>query len=192
MCSSGSWLARIGCAITLLLALGTNAFAGGRTFNLSTLVKRGGVTLRPGERLITIRTPRSTLIQRTYAAGFARGRLVYLFALTFASAVLPLLLILFYRNRRLLDLALAGGLLIGLIASLSRGLALLGPIAVVVAIAVERRISPSLIVAGVVVAFLSGILFNEVAVPYGTRPPSFAVSLHSASVMNGMIGWSSL
>ena len=110
-----------------------------------------------------------------YAAGFARGRLVYLFALTFAGAVLPAVIVLFLRSRKVLDLVLAVGLQVGLICSLSRGLALIGPLAVVVAVAVERRVRPAVIAAAVTVAFLGGIIFNEVTVSSGSaRPPSFA------------------
>lgn len=70
MCSFLSWLARASCAVALLLAFTSSAFAGGRTFNLSTLAKRGGVALRPGEKAITVRAPKGSQLNKTFAAAF--------------------------------------------------------------------------------------------------------------------------
>lgn len=110
-----------------------------------------------------------------YAGGFARARVVYLFGLTSAAAVLPVMLVLFYRHRRLVDLALSVGLEIGLVCSLSRALAFLGPITFLVAVAVERRAKAPLILAGVVTAYFAGIAFNQLTLPSGPQRPSFAL-----------------
>lgn len=109
-----------------------------------------------------------------YAGGFARGRIVYLLALAISSAVLPVVMVLYVRRRRPIDLLLAVGLEIGLVCSLNRGLAFLGPITFLVAYAIERRARVPVIVAGVVFALLSGILFNQLTLPSGPQRPSFA------------------
>ena len=110
-----------------------------------------------------------------YAGGFARARVVYLFALTSAAALLPVVAVLFYRHRRLLDLALVVGLQVGLLCSLSRGLAFLGPITAVAAIAVERRVKVPVIVAGVVACFFAGIVFNQLTLASDSDRPPFAI-----------------
>lgn len=115
-----------------------------------------------------------------YAGGFARARIVYLFGLTSAAAVLPVILALFYRHRRMFDLALAIGLEIGLVCSLSRALAFIGPLIFIVALAVERRVRGPLILAGVMAASVGGIVFNQLTFPNATDRPSFA-SLAAAS-----------
>ncbi len=100
-----------------------------------------------------------------YAAAFARGAIPYNFALAVASSALPVMLALLFKRRRLLDLCLASGLLLGLTMSLSRTLAFSGVLLFVVALAFERRIKPLLIVALVSVAFIAGALVNEVFFP---------------------------
>ncbi|HEX2180341.1 MAG TPA: hypothetical protein VHL54_12640 [Actinomycetota bacterium] len=100
-----------------------------------------------------------------YAASFARGAVPYNFALAVASSALPVMLVLLFKRRRLLDLCLAGGVLLGLIMSLSRTLAFSGVLLFVVALAFERRIRPFLILAGVSVAFVAGALANEIFFP---------------------------
>lgn len=100
-----------------------------------------------------------------YTAAFARGAIPYNFALAVASSALPVMLALLFKRRRLLDLCLAGGLLLGLTVSLSRTLAFSGVLLFVVALAFERRIRPLLIVALVSVAFIAGALVNEVFFP---------------------------
>jgi hypothetical protein len=109
-----------------------------------------------------------------YAAGFARGRILYLLALSVSSAILPVILVLYVRRRRPIDLVLAAGLELGLVCSLNRGLAFLGPLTFLVAYAIERRARVPVILAGVVFAFLSGIVFNQLTLPSGPQRPSFA------------------
>jgi len=104
-----------------------------------------------------------------YAAGYARGSLVVHVGLIVASTVLPVALALYLRHRRPVDLILAGALFLGLIATLSRGRALLGPIVLLIALAIERRWRPWRIVVVVSFAFISGTLFNEIVLR--TSPP---------------------
>ncbi|MEX2553213.1 MAG: hypothetical protein WD627_09490 [Actinomycetota bacterium] len=100
-----------------------------------------------------------------YAASFARGAIPYNFALAVVSTALPVILVLLFRRRRLLDLCLAGGLLLGLIMSLSRTLAFSGVLLFVVALAFERRIRPFIILAMVTGSFIAGALINEIFFP---------------------------
>lgn len=100
-----------------------------------------------------------------YAAGFARGGLPYNFALAVSSSALPVMLAILFKRRRLLDLCLAGGLLLGLTMSLSRTLAFTGVLLFVVALAFERRVRPLLIVAAVSGVFIAGALVNELFFP---------------------------
>jgi len=109
-----------------------------------------------------------------YAAGFARGRLVYLFGLTLGAAVLPVILALLQRQRRWIDVALAGGLGLGLGLSLNRGLTFLGPVTFLAAWAVQRRLRAGAIVAAVTSAYLAAIVFNQLTLPTTQGRPSFA------------------
>lgn len=110
-----------------------------------------------------------------YAASFARGAIPYNFALAVASTALPVMLVILFKRRRLLDLCLAGGLLLGLILSLSRTLAFSGVLLFVVALAFERRIRPVIILAIVSGTFIAGALVNEFFFPpQGTGFDTFA------------------
>ena len=100
-----------------------------------------------------------------YAAGFARGAIPYHFALAVASSALPVMLAILFKRRRMLDLCLAGGLLLGLIMSLSRFLAFSGVMLFMVALAFERRIRPVIILVAVSGVFIAGALFNEIFFP---------------------------
>ncbi len=100
-----------------------------------------------------------------YAPGFARGRLVYHFALALAGVIFPVAIVVAYRSRAFLDVALCGLLALGLAASLSRGDAFAGPLLVLIAVAIGRRVAPALIVAGVCLVFLAGALSNELLFP---------------------------
>ena len=100
-----------------------------------------------------------------YAAAFDRGSIPYLFALAVASSALPVTLAILFKRRRLLDLCLAAGLLLGLVASLSRNLAFSGVLLFLVAIAYERRIRPFLVLAAISLAFVAGALANEIFFP---------------------------
>ncbi len=115
-----------------------------------------------------------------YAPGFARGRLVYLFALALAGGVFPAAIVVAYRSRALLDVALCGAVGLGLAASLSRADAFAGPLLVLIAFAIGRRLAPSLIVAGVCLVFLAGALSNELLFPsvrtVSTLPARLAAS----------------
>jgi hypothetical protein len=75
------------------------------------------------------------------------------------------MLAILFKRRRLLDVCLGGGLLLGLIMSLSRTLAFSGVLLFVVALAFERRIRSILILAMVSGAFVAGALVNEVFFP---------------------------
>lgn len=100
-----------------------------------------------------------------YRAAFARGALVYLFALALASAVLPVMLALYRTRRRSFDLVLAGLLGLGLLVSLSRELAFAGPLVFLTAVAIERRIRPVLVVGGIAFVYLGGAIFNSIVFP---------------------------
>lgn len=100
-----------------------------------------------------------------YEPGFARGRLVYHFALALAGVIFPLAIVVAYRSRAFLDVVLCGAVGLGLAASLSRGDAFAGPLLVVIALAIARRVAPALIVAGVCLVFLAGALSNELLFP---------------------------
>lgn len=103
-----------------------------------------------------------------YAEGFARGRILYNFALAVAGVVLPVTLAVLLHKRKLVDICLAGGLLFGLGLSLSRTLAFSGVLIFAVAVAFERRTKPSLILAGAVAAFLAAAVVNELLLPAGS------------------------
>lgn len=98
-----------------------------------------------------------------YAAGFARGSLFYNVALLVCSTVLPVMLVLALRHRRLIDVAIAGALFFGLVASLSRVQAFTGPLVFLIALAVERRWRAWAIVLGICAAYVSGAAFNTLA-----------------------------
>jgi hypothetical protein len=116
-----------------------------------------------------------------YAPGFARGRFAYHFALGLASAIFPVAIIVAYRSRAFIDVALCGAVGLGLIASLSRGDAFGGPLLVLIAIAVGRRFAPLLIVAGVCLVFLAGALFNELLFPSVSAAPTLPARLAASA-----------
>lgn len=116
-----------------------------------------------------------------YAAGYARGALVLHVGLIVASTVLPVVLALFVRHRRPIDIVLAGALLLGLTMTLSRGRAFIGPLVFLVAVAVERRWSAGRILAAVCFAFTAGTLFNELVALSSSPPGSTFASRVAAS-----------
>lgn len=108
-----------------------------------------------------------------YAPGFARGSLAYHISIAVATAVTPTILMAAYRHRRHVDLALSAALLGALALTLNRGSAFAGPLVFLVALAVEKRWRPAIILVGVCLAFISGTLVNELlyTAPPSTRPP---------------------
>jgi len=104
-----------------------------------------------------------------YRAGFERGSLLFRFGLAAAAAILPVMLAVWWRRRRTLDLALACALLTLLFFSLSRDAAFTGPLIFAVALAVERRWSPAVIGAAVILVFSAGSLIS-LALLGGTGP----------------------
>lgn len=116
-----------------------------------------------------------------YAPGFARGRLVYHFALALGAAILPMAIVVAYRTRGLLDVVLCGGVALGLLASLSRSGAFAGPLLVIIAIAIGRRVAPALIVAAVCLIFLAGALSNELLFSSVRRAPTLAARLAASA-----------
>ncbi|HWI03041.1 MAG TPA: hypothetical protein VNT52_04330 [Acidimicrobiales bacterium] len=107
-----------------------------------------------------------------YRAGLERGALVFHVALRLGSTILPVVLALWMRRRRGLDLFLAAGLGLGLLLTLSRGSALLGPLVFVVALLVSRSWKAWQILALVCACYLSATLVNEVV--QVTRPTTSA------------------
>ncbi|MDQ4067943.1 MAG: hypothetical protein M3203_00440, partial [Actinomycetota bacterium] len=97
-----------------------------------------------------------------YRAGFARGSLAFHVALAIASAILPVVLVMAYRHRRRLDIALGALLMVGLLVTLSRHQAFVGPLLFLTVIAIERRWRPLCILAVVCFAFVAGTFVNEV------------------------------
>jgi MFS family permease len=116
-----------------------------------------------------------------YAAAFARGGPFYNFALVVASTVLPVALALLVRRRRRIDLALSGALLLGLVLTLSRTLAFTGVLLFAVAMAVERRIKPVIILGATTAAFLAGALFNEIFLAEGAAEGGLAGRVANSS-----------
>lgn len=116
-----------------------------------------------------------------YAPGFARGGLVLHVGLIVASTVLPVVLALIVRNRRPVDVMLAGALLVGVVVTLSRGRAFIGPLVFLVAIAIERRWRPWRITAAVCFLFVAGTLFNELVHLSSSEPGSTFASRVAAS-----------
>jgi hypothetical protein len=98
-----------------------------------------------------------------YAAGFARGAQIFRVALTLASGVAAALLAVVFIRRRRFDALLLVALGMGMVLTLSRGLALAGPLAFLVAWGVERRWRPWHLLALVCLAFVGGALVNELA-----------------------------
>jgi hypothetical protein len=115
-----------------------------------------------------------------YGPGFARARPLYLFGLALAGGIFPAAIVVAYRTRAVLDVALCGALGLGLAASLSRADAFAGPLMVLIAFAIGRRLAPSVIVAGVCLVFLAGALSNELLFPsvrsVATLPARLAAS----------------
>jgi hypothetical protein len=109
-----------------------------------------------------------------YAGGFARGAILYHLALAATGVILPVMLAVFYRGRRGVDLAICGLLGVSVLVTLSRGDIFYGPLLFVVALAVERRVRSWLILAVVCVAFIGGALANELVY---TAPPTASTSL---------------
>jgi hypothetical protein len=96
-----------------------------------------------------------------YREGLARGALVFHLALRLGSLIFPVVLVLAMRRRRLVDMALAGALGVGLILTLSRGSALLGPLVFLIAVLVGRRWKAWQILALVCAFYVSATLVNE-------------------------------
>ena len=117
-----------------------------------------------------------------YAAGFARGSLFYNVFLLVASTVLPVILVLVMRQRRLIDVVLAGALFAGLMASLSRQLTFVGPLVFLIALAIDRRWRAWAILACVCFAYVGSSAFNSLVslTPLAERQ-SFADQVASAT-----------
>lgn len=96
-----------------------------------------------------------------YREGLARGALVFHLALRLGSIIFPVVLVLLMRRRRLADMVLSGALGIGLILTLSRGSALLGPLVFLIAMLVGRRWKAWQILALVCTFYASATLVNE-------------------------------
>jgi hypothetical protein len=106
-----------------------------------------------------------------YAAGFARGGLVLNAGLAIAGTILPVMLVLVMRHRRALDVAITGVVFVGLLSSLSRQTAFIGPLVFLVALAIERRWRAWAIVLAVSAAYLVSPAFNSLMslTPQGDR-----------------------
>jgi hypothetical protein len=104
-----------------------------------------------------------------YQAGFAQGSLIYRTGLALAAAALPLVLVVFYRRHKLVDLAIGSFLGLGLIASLSRTLAFSGVMLVLVAILIEKKVGPTKILLTVACVFALGELSTEVIFPSSSQ-----------------------
>jgi len=126
-----------------------------------------------------------------YAGGFARGSLFLHVGLVVASTVLPVALVLVVRNRRAVDVVLAGALFVGLMLTLSRQQAFIGPLVFLIALAIERRWRPWRIVVAVCFTFVAGTLFNEL-VSLSTSAPGVTLAARiaaSAPDINDQVGF---
>lgn len=127
-----------------------------------------------------------------YASGAARGGAVYHVAIALASVALPVMMIVAWRHRSVRHVVLCGALLIGLLLTLSRQNAFSGPLLVVVAIVIERRWRPVVVVAMVCGSLFVGTLVNEIIFPAapGESTPSFATRVAaSAPDVHDQIGF---
>lgn len=104
-----------------------------------------------------------------YQSSFEQGALLYRTGLALASAALPLVLVVFYRRRKLIDLALGGFLGLGLMASLSRTLAFSGVLLVFVAILIEKKVGPTKILLATACLFALGEMSTGIIFPDSTR-----------------------
>jgi hypothetical protein len=110
-----------------------------------------------------------------YAGGFARGAQVFRIALTLASAITGVLLAVIAIRRRRLDVVLVLALGIGMTLTLARGQALAGPLAFLIAWGIERRWRPWHLLTLVCLAFVGGVLLNElIQVNAPVASPSFS------------------
>jgi hypothetical protein len=96
-----------------------------------------------------------------YRAGFMRGAQVFNLALTLASAITAVLIALIAIRRRAVDIVLLVALVLGMSLTLSRGLALAGPLAFLIAWGIERRWRPWHLLVIVCLSFVAGALVNE-------------------------------
>lgn len=96
-----------------------------------------------------------------YRAGLERGALVFHGALRLGSTILPLLLVLLIRRRRPLDAMVAGAIALGLVLTLSRGNAFIGPLVFGLAVLIGRQWKAWWIVALVWTFYVSATLVNE-------------------------------
>ena len=104
-----------------------------------------------------------------YEDSFAQGALFYRTGLALAAAALPLVLVVFYRRRKLIDLAIGGVLGLGLLASLSRTLAFAGVLLVMVAIMIEKKVGPTKILLTTACLFAMGEMSTGVIFPDSTQ-----------------------
>lgn len=114
-----------------------------------------------------------------YRAGFLRGAQVFKVALTLASAIAAVTIAAVAIKRRAVDVALLIALMVGLTLTLSRGLALAGPLAFLIAWGVERGWRPWHLLAIVCLSFVGGALVNEltfVRAPVASESFSYRVA----------------
>lgn len=97
-----------------------------------------------------------------YRAGLERGAFVFHLALRLGSLILPVVLVMVMRRRRGLDVLIAGALGVGLLLTLSRGSALLGPLVFLIAVLVGWRWRAWQILALVCAFYVSATLVNEI------------------------------
>ncbi len=118
----------------------------------------------------------------SFRLAFERGSVFYRFGLATCSAILPVMLAVFYRRRRVVDLLLCGLVVAGLALSLSRTAAFAGPLIFATAVAVERRYHPvvitGLLVGTVAFGTLVSLAFLE---PVGERPKDVASRIAASS-----------
>lgn len=117
-----------------------------------------------------------------YRAGLARGALVFHLALRLGSTILPVVLAVWLHRRRGVDLLLSGALCLGLLLTLSRGNALVGPLVFLVAMLVSRGWNAWRILALVCALYVSATLVNEVIqVARPTTSASFSTRIAASA-----------
>lgn len=123
-----------------------------------------------------------------YRAGFLRGAVAYHFSLALAAAILPILLALYRTRRQSIHLVLVAVLSVALVLTLSRQKAFIGPLVFIIALGIEKRVRPAVLVGAVTATLFAGAVFNGILFPSLQSGSSFAeqVAISAPDVRDGI------